>query len=129
MGFASIQRFNVVHIPSCFGLWLLKKYDHNTKTFNMGNRVVNITRELVNDVLGIPMGSKEVTEMKRVSYKNAVVAKWRNLFGVGSPLKKVNEVADRIISSDDNGRMFQLNFMVVYNIVMCQITKMNTINM
>ncbi|KAI3776383.1 hypothetical protein L1987_46162 [Smallanthus sonchifolius] len=129
MGFASIQHFNVVHISSCFGLWLLKKYDHNTNTFNMGNRVVNIARELVNDVLGIPMGSKEVAEMKRVSYKNAVVAKWRNQFGVGSPLKKVNEVVDIIKSSGDNGRMFQLNFMVVYNTVMYQITKMNTVNM
>ncbi|KAI3821389.1 hypothetical protein L1987_08956 [Smallanthus sonchifolius] len=53
MGFASIQHFNVVHIPSC---------------------------------------------------------------------------CNRIKSSGDNGRMFQLNFMVVYNTVMCQITKMNIVN-
>ncbi|KAI3763004.1 hypothetical protein L1987_53450 [Smallanthus sonchifolius] len=70
MGFASIQHLKVLNIPSCLGLWLLKKYDHNTNTFNMRNCVVNITRELVRDVLGIPMGSNEVSEMKKVSYKN-----------------------------------------------------------
>ncbi|KAI3787656.1 hypothetical protein L1987_42269 [Smallanthus sonchifolius] len=72
MGFASIQHLNVITIPSCLGLWLLNKYDHNTNTFNMRNHVVNITRELVRDVLGIPMGAKEVAEMKKITKMNTV---------------------------------------------------------
>ncbi|KAI3787613.1 hypothetical protein L1987_42205 [Smallanthus sonchifolius] len=38
-------------------------------------------------------------------------------------------MVDRILTCGRSGRQFRLNFLVVYTTVMCEITKMNTVNM
>ncbi|KAI3762678.1 hypothetical protein L1987_53118 [Smallanthus sonchifolius] len=73
MCFASVRHLKVFNIPTYFGLWLLKNYDHKTNTFNMGTRVVNITRELFRDVMGIPMGSTQVSKMKRMNLDSRIL--------------------------------------------------------
>jgi hypothetical protein len=123
IGFASILRMKLHSVPTILGHWLLSNYDHNTNMLNVGTHRIEITKALVHEVLGIPMSDVEVKENSRPKMNNEVVKEWREQFGINSELKTVTEVITQIKGSDDHGRLFKLNFMVVFNTTMCYATK------
>ncbi|KAM0040633.1 hypothetical protein Hdeb2414_s0012g00396271 [Helianthus debilis subsp. tardiflorus] len=129
MGFGSLRHLSVHRIPTRLGLWLVTNYDHQNNCLNVGTHTIQITRELIADVLGIPMGDVRVNYVKKPSKKDPVILRWRNQFGTGSNLKTVKDVTDFIKASDDSGRMFMLNYLVVFNTIMGVTTKGGHVNM
>ncbi|MFS7979869.1 hypothetical protein Hanom_Chr10g00932751 [Helianthus anomalus] len=114
IGFSSVLQLDVHMVPTCLGYCLVTNYDVESNSLDIGSRKIEITRELVRDVLGIPMGDKQVVEMGKPSYSDPVIAEFRNQYGPRSKLKKVKEVIETIKASDESGRIFKLNFLVVF---------------
>ncbi|MFS7995906.1 hypothetical protein Hanom_Chr12g01123581 [Helianthus anomalus] len=129
MGFGSLRHLSVHRILTRLGLWLVTNYDHQNNCLNVGTHTIQITRELIADVLGIPMGDVRLNYVKKPSKKDPVILRWRNQFGPGSNLKTVKDVTDFIKASDDSGRMFMLNYLVVFNTIMGVTTKGRHVNM
>ncbi|KAJ0509294.1 putative Ulp1 protease family catalytic domain, papain-like cysteine peptidase superfamily [Helianthus annuus] len=129
IGFSSVLQLDVHMVPTCLGYWLVTNYDVESNNLDIGTRKIEITRELVRDVLGIPMGDKQVVEMGKPSYSDPVIAEFRNQYGARSKLKKVKEVIETIKASDESGRIFKLNFLVVFNTIMGETTKGSTVLM
>lgn len=92
MGFSCVVFLKLPNIPTCLGRWLVDNYDANSNSLNVGSHKIEITRELVSDVLGIPNGKRGITEIKNPSYKDLVIAEWRNQFGPKCPLMTALDV-------------------------------------
>lgn len=80
MGFGAFHsNFNFDSTPSELGMWIVKNFDSKTCSIKMINgRKLKITRELVRDVLGIPMGDIKVEALEEKNLLEETTTKWRN---------------------------------------------------
>ncbi|KAJ0923455.1 hypothetical protein HanPSC8_Chr05g0216151 [Helianthus annuus] len=74
MGFGHVLDIKVCFITTDLGFWLLRNYDEQYNTLNIGNHRIRITRDSVYDVFGIPKGTNPVLEKKKPR-KGATVEK------------------------------------------------------
>ena len=129
IGFGSILNFNVDIIPTGLGFWLLRNYDPETCTLNVGSHTISITRELVHNIFGVPMGELEIEETQRPRTADAVVGEWNAQFenGEGVRMSPCN-LQKRIERMTSCGRHFILNFLIFINTFLGETTQNNTIN-
>ncbi|KAJ0820521.1 hypothetical protein HanPSC8_Chr16g0708981 [Helianthus annuus] len=74
IGFGPVLDINVNYICTHLGYWLIRNYDEQDSTLNIGNHRIRITHDLVHDVFGIPKGPNPVLE-KNKPRKGAIVQK------------------------------------------------------
>ena len=81
MGFGEFHNnFNFYSIPSELGLWVVRNFDSETCSITMNDgRKIKITRELVRDMLGIPMGDMKVEALAEKNLYEETTAKWREI--------------------------------------------------
>ncbi|PWA39313.1 ulp1 protease family, C-terminal catalytic domain-containing protein [Artemisia annua] len=61
------------------GLWILQNFDVEKCSLTLSNnRKIKVTRELIHDILGIPMGDKKVVSLRETSTEDPTTAKWRD---------------------------------------------------
>ncbi|KAJ0560205.1 putative papain-like cysteine peptidase superfamily [Helianthus annuus] len=133
IGFGSILNLKIQHVPTSLGLWLAKNYDDSTRILNLGSQSIKLSPELVHSVLGIPNGSRIITENNRPSIKSPVVKLWRSQFPTGFTRFLVHETQtylDRRCKRERNdcGMLFVLNFLVLMFTHLGEGTKSGTVN-
>ncbi|MFS7905014.1 hypothetical protein Hanom_Chr01g00042781 [Helianthus anomalus] len=74
IGFGDVLDIKLDHISTRLGYWLVRNYDEQYNTLNIGNHKIEITRDSVHDVCGIPKGNVIVRE-KNKPRKGAIVEK------------------------------------------------------
>ncbi|MFS7953991.1 hypothetical protein Hanom_Chr07g00625091 [Helianthus anomalus] len=74
MGFGPDLCIKVSYISTHLGCWLLRNYDEQYSTLNIGNHKIRITRDSVYDVFSIPKGPNLVLE-KNKPRKGVIVEK------------------------------------------------------
>ncbi|KAL8247695.1 hypothetical protein R6Q59_008911 [Mikania micrantha] len=129
IGFSSIKDFKIKAIPSCLAYWLLYNYDPASNMLNLGSERIKITPGLVCQTLGIPMGKIQLEEKKKPSLSDPVVAEFRQQFQGINGIPTVKTITDLVKSSGNSGRMFKINFLVVFNTIMAQMSQGSTANM
>ncbi|KAL8217085.1 hypothetical protein R6Q57_023922 [Mikania cordata] len=129
MGFGEVLCLKLHTIPTAFGYWLLKNYNPQTDIQNIGSSQFKITPDLIHLVFGIPNGKITVHEKFRPNSNDAVVSEWRSQFGTDIPKKiSMKDFAQQLTTRNDSGRMFKLNFLVMFFSVMGESMKSNTVN-
>ncbi|GKB16559.1 ulp1 protease family, C-terminal catalytic domain-containing protein, partial [Tanacetum coccineum] len=56
MGFEHVLSLKIEKIPKKLGYWLVTNYDPETSSLNINGRSLLITKEVIHDVYGVPMG-------------------------------------------------------------------------
>ncbi|KAJ0600291.1 hypothetical protein HanIR_Chr03g0114921 [Helianthus annuus] len=74
IGFGHVLDIKVNHISTRLGYWLVRNYDEQYNTLNIGNHKIQITRDSVHDVFCIPKGQNPVRE-KNKPRKGEIVEK------------------------------------------------------
>ncbi|KAD2393171.1 hypothetical protein E3N88_40148 [Mikania micrantha] len=129
MGFGEVLCLKLHTIPTAFGYWLLKNYNPQTDIQNIGSSQFKITPDLIHLVFGIPNGKITVHEKFRPNSNDAVVSEWRSQFGTDIPKKiSMKDFAQHLTTRNDSGRMFKLNFLVMFFSIMGESMKSNTVN-
>ncbi|KAL8201864.1 hypothetical protein R6Q57_011011 [Mikania cordata] len=129
MGFGEVLCLKLHTIPTAFGYWLLKNYNPQTDIQNIGSSQFNITPDLIHLVFGIPNGKITVHEKFRPNSNDEVVSEWRSQFGTDIPKKiSMKDFAQHLTTRNDSGRMFKLNFLVMFFSIMGESMKSNTVN-
>jgi len=115
MGFGKVLNLKVDSIPTSLGYWMVDNYNQHTHTLNTGINLIQITPQLVNEVMGIPIGSIPIKN-KRAKKKDAVVAEWRSQFKKTTWISRPFTMAylDHIRGLKHSGRYFMLNFLVAF---------------
>ncbi|KAJ0804263.1 putative acting on peptide bonds (peptidase) [Helianthus annuus] len=91
--------------------------------------MINITPTIVHDVLGVPMGGNDVNKINKPSKRNAVILEWKRQFGCNPGRISVRQVIDKLKLQKDGRKFFKLNFLVVFNTIMGEITKSTAVNL
>ncbi|KAJ0476983.1 putative papain-like cysteine peptidase superfamily [Helianthus annuus] len=132
IGFGSIFHYKVTGVPTALGNWLVTNYDPDNDILHVdGGRTINISSELVRSVFGLPMGPTDLAEKKKASKrKDVVVQAFREQFNHMditrlSPVQLMNYILD---FQSDNGRLFVLNFLVLYFSLLGETTTNNSVN-
>ncbi|MFS7986944.1 hypothetical protein Hanom_Chr11g01016191 [Helianthus anomalus] len=117
IGFGPILNLKIQHVPTGLGLWLS----------------IKLSPELVHKVLGIPNGSRIITENNRANIKSPVVKLWRSQFPTGFTRflrQETQTYLDRRCKRERNdcGMLFVLNFLVLIFIHLGEGTKSGTVN-
>ncbi|GKB96295.1 hypothetical protein Tco_0982432 [Tanacetum coccineum] len=81
MGFGEFQgNFDFYYVPGILALWVVKNFNPKICTLIMETgRMIKITRVLIHDMLGIPMGDIKVKSLKENNLFDLVTAKWRGM--------------------------------------------------
>ncbi|KAK9053014.1 hypothetical protein SSX86_029644 [Deinandra increscens subsp. villosa] len=129
IGFGRLLGIQIHSIPTTLGYWLLHNYNDETSVLCLGQRSIKITPQLVNKLLGVPIGKNLLIE-KRTSIKLPVVAEWRGQFKKDPWVSRpyVLGFFDRIKQRQDIGRLFLLNFLVAVMTVMGRTDDNSTVN-
>ncbi|KAF5767134.1 putative papain-like cysteine peptidase superfamily [Helianthus annuus] len=132
IGFGSIFGYKVTGVPTALANWLVINYDPDNGILNVdGGRSVNISSELVRSVFGLPMGPTDLAEKKKASKrKDVVVQAFRDQFKHMditrlSPVQLMKYILDW---QSDNGRLFVLNFLILYFSLLGETTTNNSVN-
>ncbi|KAK9080276.1 hypothetical protein SSX86_000034 [Deinandra increscens subsp. villosa] len=83
MGFEAFLEMKITQIPTALSYWLLNNYDVNTQSLVTPNGVVKIDEKLINSVLGVPIGTEEITSIEKPTDKDPVAKEWRSQFREG----------------------------------------------
>ncbi|KAK9049198.1 hypothetical protein SSX86_031835 [Deinandra increscens subsp. villosa] len=130
IGFGSVLSFNIKHVPTGLGQWLVNNYDENNNTLNIGSCKLNVTPLEVSQILGIPMGEELVSEKERPRGTTVeVLVEFKGQFPdhIAKRIYLTN-VLGIMTSQQDSGWMFVLNFLVVFNIVFGLTLRNSTVN-
>ena len=123
--------WNISSLPSRLGHWLLEKFDANTGRLNFFDKSIQVTPELINELIGLPLGTVDIDLHNMVKERgNAVYQEWKEQF-TGSRIKH-NEVTEKIeeqIKNADAGRMFQINFLVMFATILAKVVTTGTANL
>ncbi|KAL8201852.1 hypothetical protein R6Q57_010999 [Mikania cordata] len=96
---------------------------------NLGSEIIKITPGLVCQTLGIPMRKLQLEEKKKPSLSDPVVAEFRQQFQGINGIPTVKTITNLVKCSGDSGRLFKINFLVMFNAIMAQMSQWSTTNM
>ncbi|KAI3522370.1 hypothetical protein L1887_00092 [Cichorium endivia] len=77
MGFGSLLGMNLDNIPGKLNYMLVDNYDPTRNRLKVNNGWINITKELVHDIMGLPMGGENIKELESCAYNDPVLQQWK----------------------------------------------------
>ncbi|KAL8245877.1 hypothetical protein R6Q59_007093 [Mikania micrantha] len=87
MGFQEIMCLQLHAIPSAFAYWLLRNYNPETDSINDGEREIQLSSNLIQEVFKFPNGGTKVTIKTRPNANDPVVKEWKSQFEDDLPKK------------------------------------------
>ncbi|MFS7984893.1 hypothetical protein Hanom_Chr11g00992051 [Helianthus anomalus] len=127
MGFGTLLNFNIRHVPTRLAYWLASNYDDAAGVLNFGETRLRITSNLVNTIFGIPNGGIKISEKIRARDSNPVVKEWRDQFNDNTKVAPLG-LKDMMVTDTSSDRAFELNWLVLYNTILGEISACNTVN-
>lgn len=128
IGFGCMEKFDISDIPTTLGLKVVESFDHVSCSMNIDGEQMEITRHTIHDVLGVPMGDRKINALKAAKMRDAVTSEWRQQFPVNKKRIYPNNVSDNMVYQKQGGKMFQLNFLVLFVTIMAEVIKCGTVN-
>ncbi|GKC93728.1 hypothetical protein Tco_1159170, partial [Tanacetum coccineum] len=114
IGFGKLIDFKINDIPTCLAYWLLDHFDEEACCLNINGKEIEITRELVRDVLGVPLGDVHLDAHDEADYRNPLTRAWKAQFPSSVKRHFPTRLADQILSNGEGGWMFKFHFLVLY---------------
>nr|GEY65390.1 peptidase C48, SUMO/sentrin/Ubl1 [Tanacetum cinerariifolium] len=73
IGFGSVLDFKIKDVPTRLSYWLLENSNEETCVLNVNDKAIPITREIIKDVLGVPMGSVYMQAYDEADFRHRVI--------------------------------------------------------
>lgn len=126
IGFGSILNMKFEEIPTRIGYFVVDNFDERTGKIKLKNGSIHVTKQVIHDMLGVPMGGLEIKAENKSKSDDAVTLEWRSQFD--KPTIRPTDVARMIANSNEAGRKFKLNFLVLFASCMAEGTKLGICN-
>ncbi|GJT65194.1 hypothetical protein Tco_1016674, partial [Tanacetum coccineum] len=114
------------------GLWVVKNFNPKTCTLVIEDgSMIKITRELIHDMLGIPMGDIKVKYLKEKNLLDLVTAKWRGMVPkiVNHENKiPISQLETFLCTLSEADWLFNIRFLSLFFSIFGQGNKDDTIN-
>lgn len=140
MGFGHYcGEFNFESTPTALAMWLCKNFDADSSTLVLSeNRKIKVTKELIHEILGIPMGEIKVNALRETTTADATTVKWRStlplsVYDPDAPKlsqKKIpiSRLEAYLSGSSDESWAFKVGFLVVFFSIFAHGNKDGSVN-
>ncbi|GKC53762.1 hypothetical protein Tco_1076507 [Tanacetum coccineum] len=117
MGFERMIHFPIVELPSALAYHAIDHFHPGSMELRLEKGSIKATRQKVQDMLGIPMGSRKLEEMEQRPFNDPFIKEWENQF---KHVKKPTPAAIASVISDSTQAdfMFQMNFITLFGSTM-----------
>ncbi|GJV03486.1 hypothetical protein Tco_1337055 [Tanacetum coccineum] len=117
MGFERMIHFPIVELPSALAFHLIEHFHPESMELRLERGSIKITRQKVNDMLGIPMGSRKLEDLEQKPSNDPFIKKWEEQF---RHLKKPTPppIASVISDTEEAIFMFKMNFVTLFGSTM-----------
>lgn len=112
MGFGGLSGMKMDDIPSNLGLHVALNFDQYTMTLNTSKGQIQVTEEVIRDMIGCPMGPISYNSCVTNDYGLGIKAEWMKQFS--RELIRPTDVNRQIMLSNIADWNFKLNFIVVF---------------
>ena len=129
IGFGDLIDYKILDVPTRLAYWLLDRFDEETCSLDVNGKKIEITREVVRDVLGVPMGEVHVDARGGADFRNPLVRRWKAQFGMGVKRHHLKGLGDLMVKNGNGGWMFKVNFLVLFFSTIGELNKSNTLNL
>ncbi|KAJ9560059.1 hypothetical protein OSB04_005219 [Centaurea solstitialis] len=112
MGFEKLLDMKMDGIPSKIGFYVVDNLDVEKMEIKVGQTSLKISNESINEMLGLPIGKRDLTECEYLPDTNKIFQHWKSQFGTTSFVRPSN-LKDKIIDSNEADFHFKLNFIAL----------------
>ncbi|KAK9064932.1 hypothetical protein SSX86_016315 [Deinandra increscens subsp. villosa] len=128
IGFGSLLSLKVEKVPSVLGYWLVKNYDPDENTLDIGSRKINVTAAEAREIFGVPMGKIIMIEYERPRY-DEVLDWFKSQFPTKIAVRTMlPDVTKKLEKQTDYGWEFIVNLLVVFGTVFGNTMRNTTAN-
>ncbi|CAH1432239.1 unnamed protein product [Lactuca virosa] len=122
MGLGSLLRIATNGISGKLARFVVNSFNPSDMKIHLPNAKIDITPELVHDLLGIPLGGKDIYNTDQCEGKELMDWKQQYNFKAMRP----SDVEERIKESSDSGIIFRTNFLLLFVNTICEQNKPGT---
>ncbi|GJU34528.1 hypothetical protein Tco_1182882 [Tanacetum coccineum] len=117
IGFERMIHFPIVELPSALAFHMIEHFHPASMELRLERGSIKITRQKVNDMLGIPMGSKKLEDMEEKPSNDPFIKQWEEQF---RHLQKPTPPAIASVISDTKevDFMFKMIFVTLFGSTM-----------
>ncbi|GJU29697.1 hypothetical protein Tco_1173286 [Tanacetum coccineum] len=123
------NNFNFTSTPGKLGLWIVNNYDHEEHTIKMvDGRKIKVTRELIHEILGVPMGEIKVNALLNTTSEDETTTDWRRSTEFTEERINISKLDNHVCSLTETGWNFKVGFLVIFFSILAQGNKDGTVN-
>ncbi|KAL4591856.1 hypothetical protein LXL04_004830 [Taraxacum kok-saghyz] len=128
IGFGSVLKLKIESFSKTLAFWVVDNYNPDTNSICFYNKTINVTKERVHEIYGIPMGTEEMMVPKNNKHKNKMLALWKSQFSSSLKRPRLTHIIQKLKGKEIADELFVLNFLVLFVNVMVQSTSMGDVN-
>nr|GEU65248.1 RNA-directed DNA polymerase, eukaryota [Tanacetum cinerariifolium] len=113
MGFGSMIGMGIHELPRKLGFYVIDNFYTETNVLSLTDSSILVTSELVNDILGIPMRGCSIESLEPRASDDPFIKEWLSQFGEKTEIRP-NDISDVIVSTKDAGKLFKMNFLMLF---------------
>nr|GEY82940.1 ulp1 protease family, C-terminal catalytic domain-containing protein [Tanacetum cinerariifolium] len=113
MGFGSLIGMAIHELPGMLGFYVIDNLDTKTNLLSLTDNFILVNSQLVHDILGIPMGGCSLESLESRSADDPFIKEWFSQFGDKNEVRP-NDITDVIVSINDAGKLFKMNFLMLF---------------
>jgi len=112
MGFGELINMKIAEVPGSIAYYMLENFDSTTNTINLLCGSIEVTTDLVNQIMGFPVGTMSFDDLQYPDTADTTYSDWQSQFEKKNAIR-INEIKTKIILSDEADMNFKLNFLAI----------------
>ena len=114
MGFGGLIGMKIHDLPGSLGYHVISMVDEKERKLGTTNGTIDITEFKVQEILGIPNGEVSIDCLEERNPDDPFIREWFQQFPSGKKEIRPNDITDVIVGSDDHGKLFRMNFLMLF---------------
>lgn len=114
MGFGGLIGMDIHDLPGFLGYHVLSMVDDEKRKLGTSNGAIEITEYKVHEIMGIPNGEVPIDCLEERKPNDPFIQEWFQQFPSGKKDIRPNDITDVIVASDDHGKLFRMNFLMLF---------------
>ncbi|KAL4561839.1 hypothetical protein LXL04_034020 [Taraxacum kok-saghyz] len=99
-------------VPGAIAYYMLHKFDTTTNKINLLCGSIEMTTDLVNQIMGFPVGTILFDDLQYPNIDDTTYSDWQSQFDKKNAIR-INEIKTKILLSDEADMNFKLNFLAI----------------
>ncbi|KAJ9537760.1 hypothetical protein OSB04_030493 [Centaurea solstitialis] len=126
MGLESIAKMTIDGVPSKLGFYVVDILNTKDMLLEVSNGSIPISRQSIQKLMGLRSGGVDLDEQNDVHENQITTEQWKAQFD--KPKIRPTDVMKQILSTNDSGIMFKMNFLVLFVNLIAECTTNGTCN-